>query len=47
LIEMFDLFETEFIYNLIMFICSNNLIERKKIITISIFKMILTYYNDK
>jgi len=47
LIEMFDLFETEFIYNPAIFVCFNNPIGRKKVVTISIFKMVLTYYNNK
>ena len=47
LIEIFNLFETEFIYNLIIFVYSNDLIGRIKVITISIFQMILTCYNNK
>ena len=44
---MFDLFETEFIHNPTILVCLNNSIGRRKIIIISIFKMILTYYNNK
>ena len=44
---MFDLFETEFICNLTIFVCFNNSIGRTKIVTISILQMILTYYNNK
>ena len=47
LIEMFDLFETEFIRSLAILVYLNNLIGRKEIITISIFKIILTCYNNK
>src|SRR6266699_2890790 len=47
LIEMFDLFEIEFIRNPTILICSNNLIGQKKIVAISIFKIVLTYYNNK
>src|SRR6266699_5128857 len=47
LIEMFDLFETEFICSPIILIYLNDSIEQTKIIAISIFQMILTYYNDK
>ena len=44
---MFDLFETEFIYNPTIFICFNNPIGQTKIIAIPIFQMILAYYNNK
>ncbi len=44
---MFDLFETEFICSPIILIYLNDSIEQTKIIAISIFQMILTYYNDK
>ncbi len=47
LIEMFDLFETEFIHNSIILVCLNNLIGRVGVVAISIFQMILTCYNDK
>jgi len=46
LIEMFDLFETEFIYNSTIFVSSNNSIGRRRIVTILIFEMVLTYYNN-
>jgi len=44
---MFNLFETEFIYSLIILVYLNNLIGRKKVIAISIFEIVLTYYNNK
>ncbi len=44
---MFDPFEIEFIYNPTIFACLNDLIKRKKIVTISIFKIVLIYYNNK
>ncbi len=44
---MFDPFETEFICNLIIFVCPNDPIGRKRVVTILIFEMILIYYNDK
>ncbi len=44
---MFDLFETEFIYSLTILVCPNNLIGQKKVVTIPIFEMVLTYYNNK
>ncbi len=44
---MFDPFETEFIRSPIILVCPNNPIGRIRVITISIFQMILTYYNDK
>ena len=47
LIEVFDSFETEFIYNPTIFVCFNDLIGWVKIVTILIFQMILAYYNDK
>src|SRR6266699_241794 len=47
LIEIFNLFEIEFIYSPTILICSNDPIRRIRIITISILQMILTYYNDK
>ena len=47
LIEMFDLFEIEFIYSLIILVCLNDPIGWVRIITISIFQIILTYYNNK
>ncbi len=47
LIEMFDLFKTEFIYNLTILVYLNNLIGQAKVVAISIFQMILAYYNNK
>ena len=47
MIEVFDLFKTEFIRSPIILVCPNNPIGRIRVITISIFQMILTYYNDK
>src|SRR6266699_1318949 len=47
LIEMFNLFEIEFIYNLAIFVYFNDLIGRKKVVAISIFEIVLTYYNNK
>ncbi len=44
---MFDPFETKFICSPIIFVCSNDSIRRIEVITISIFQMILIYYNDK
>src|SRR6266699_3397660 len=44
---MFNLFETEFICSLIIFVYFNNPIGRKKVVIISIFKMVLIYYNNK
>ncbi len=47
LIEVFDLFEIEFIRSPTILVYLNNLIEWKRIIVISIFEIVLTYYNDK
>ncbi len=47
MIEVFDLFETEFIRSSTIFVCSNNLFGWKGVVTISIFQMILIYDNDK
>ncbi len=47
LIEVFNLFETEFIYSLIILVYSNDLIGRIKVVAILIFQMILVYYNNK
>ncbi len=44
---MIHLFETEFIYNLVILVYPNDLIGRRRVIAISIFEMVLTYYNDK
>src|SRR6266566_6616864 len=44
---MFDPFETEFIYSSTILVCFNNPIGQKKIIMISIFEIILIYYNNK
>ncbi len=44
---MFDLFEIEFIDNLIIFVYLNDPIERKRVIAIPIFEMVLIYYNNK
>ncbi len=47
LIEMFDLFETEFIRSLIILTYPNDPIGRKRVVAIPIFKMVLTCYNNK
>src|SRR6266566_5597319 len=47
LIEVFDLFETEFICSPTILVCPNNLIGQIGIVTISILQMILACYNDK
>src|SRR6266566_1143205 len=47
LIEVFDLFETEFIRSPIILVCFNDLIGQAEIIAILIFQMILAYYNNK
>ncbi len=47
LIEMFDLFEIEFIRSLTIFVCPNNPIGQIKVVAISIFHMILACYNNK
>ncbi len=47
MIEIFDPFETEFIYSPIILVCPNDLIGRIKVVAISIFQMILACYNNK
>jgi len=47
LIEVFDPFEIEFIRSPVIFVCPNDPIGWKKVVAIPIFKMVLTYYNDK
>ena len=44
---MFDLFEIEFIRSSTILVCLNNPIGQKKVIAISIFEMVLIYYNNK
>ncbi len=44
---MFDPFETEFIYSLIILVCFNNLIGRIEVVAIPILQIILAYHNDK
>ena len=44
---MFDLFETKFIRSPTILAYFNNPIGQRRVITISIFKMVLTYYNNK
>ncbi len=44
---MFDLFKTEFIYNLTILVYLNDSIGQIRIIAISILQMILTCHNDK
>src|SRR6266566_4781319 len=47
LIEVFDLFETEFICSLTIFVYSNDLIGWRGVVVISIFEMVLICYNNK
>ncbi len=47
LIEVFDLFETEFICSSTIFVYFNDLVGWKGVVAISIFKIVLIYYNDK
>ncbi len=47
LIEIFDLFEIKFIYSSTILIYFNDLVKQKEVVIISIFKIILTYYNKK
>ncbi len=44
---MFDPFETEFIRSPTILACLNDSIGQKRVVAISIFKMVLTYYNNK
>jgi len=47
LIEIFDLFEIEFICSLVILVCFNDLIERRGVVTILIFEIVLICYNNK
>jgi len=47
LIEIFDLFKTEFIYSSIIFVCPNDPVGQREVVVIPIFEIVLTYYNDK
>ena len=47
MIEILNLFETEFIRNPTILVYLNNSIERIRIIAILIFQMILAYHNNK
>ena len=44
---MFDLFKIEFICSLTILVCFNDPVGWRGIVTISIFEMVLAYYNDK
>ena len=47
LIEILDPFKTKFIRNPTILVCSNNPIGQIEIVAISIFQIILSYYNNK
>jgi len=47
LIEMFDPFETEFICSPVILVYPNDLVGWRKVVAISIFEMVLIYYNNK
>ncbi len=47
MIEIFNLFETEFIRSPIILVYPNDPIGQTRIVAIPIFQMILTYYNNK
>ena len=42
---MFNLFETEFIRSPAILVCFNSLVGRRKVVAISIFEIVLPYYN--